>query len=267
VIAKTTTKRGAPSKAATPVNRVFEINTCQQGSSDQPRQDSEGIKNDILICVVDPDHSLHKEVSRILASAYPIEFFRSVQAFLNRKVHQGPCCIVLEGHMPGLSGNRLQEILSTDQRSEQVIFVSGNSDIPTCAQAFKAGAVDFLTKPLKNAELLRAVESGIQRSEQLFRVNRVRVAAQALLDQLTPREREVLGFVIAGHLNKVTAAELGITEKMVKKHRGHFMRKLKIGSVAELVWFCLRLELKPNFFDGGLRSPIQVLGEFLHFTS
>jgi len=123
--------------------------------------------------------------------------------------------------------------------------VSGRSDVFTCAQAFKAGAADFLAKPLKNSELLRAVENGLLRSERLCLLRLEALAAQTLLDQLTPREREVLRFVIAGQINKEIADELGTGEKTIKKHRGQLMRKLRVGSVAELVHFSLRHGVKP----------------------
>jgi FixJ family two-component response regulator len=204
------------------------------------------MKTKSLICVVDPDDSIRKVVTRLLQSKkYPVESFASAQSFLNRKPHVGPCCLVLEVHMPGLSGFNLQQFLSKNRRTEQIIFMSGHGDIPMCAQAFKAGAVDFLTKPLKAPELLEAVERALLRSGNLLRLRKEKQAAQILLDQLTPREREVLGFVIAGRMNKEIAAELGTTEKTIKKHRGQLMKKLKVGSVAELVLFSLQAGLKP----------------------
>jgi FixJ family two-component response regulator len=204
-------------------------------------------KNEVLICVVDHDDSLRKDVTRLLQSEkYRIESFTSAQAFLNRKAHDGPCCLVLDVHMRGLGGFNLQEILLKAGRTEQIIFVSGNGDVATCAQAFRAGAVDFLTKPLKNAELLRAVENALIRSERLLLLRNERRVARDMLDQLTPREREVLGFVIAGRINKEIAAELGAGEKTIKKHRGQLMRKLKVGSVAELVHFSMHNGVKPS---------------------
>jgi FixJ family two-component response regulator len=146
---------------------------------------------------------------------------------------------------PGLSGFNLQSILSKNRRTEQIIFISGLRDIPMCAHAFKGGAVDFLTKPLKDDELLQAVQEGLLRSAQLLLLSDERLASQTLLDSLTPREQEVLGFVIAGQLNKVIASELGTTEKTIKKHRAHFMAKLGFSSVAELVHFSLRSGLTP----------------------
>ena len=203
-------------------------------------------KTEVLVCVVDHDNSVRKAVTRLLKSEkYPIESFVSVQSFLNRKAHAGPCCLVLNVHMPGLSGVHLLQILSKDWRTEQIIFMSGQGDIRMCAQALKAGAVDFLTKPWKDSELLEAVKTALLRSEHLLCLRTEKQAAQALLHELTPREREVLSFVIAGKINKEIAAELGTTEKTIKKHRGSLMKKLKVGSIAELVHFSLRCGVKP----------------------
>jgi len=203
-------------------------------------------KTEALICVVDHDDSLCRSVARLLQSErYLIEYFSSTQSFLDREAHCGPCCLVLNAHMPGLSGINLQQMLLRDLRTEQIIFVSGHGDVFLCAQAFKAGAVDFLTLPLKNAQLLPAVREGLRRSTQLFRLNCEKRLAENLLNQLTPREREVLSFVIAGCLNKMIAAELGASEKTIKKHRGHLMKKLGVSSVAELVHFSLQSGLKP----------------------
>ncbi len=199
-----------------------------------------------LICVVDHNHAIQKAVARLFqAGPSRIEFYTSADLFLDRNAYDGPCCLVLDLQAPGLGGIELQQLLSREKRTEQIIFVSGIGDVSICAEAFKGGAVDFLAKPLKEAQLFRAVEDALARSRKLLRLRRERQASQTLLSQLTPREREVLSFVIAGRLNKMIAAELGTTEKTVKKHRGHLMSKLKVGSVAELVHFSLRCGLQP----------------------
>jgi FixJ family two-component response regulator len=204
------------------------------------------MKTGSLIGVIGRDLSIRKIVTRLFQSKkYRIEYFASIESFLKQKAHDGPCCLVLELQPPDLNGFNLQQIVSKNHRTEQIIFISGLCDIPMCAHAFKGGAVDFLTKPLKEDELLEAVQEGLLRSAQLLRLRCEWRKAQALLDKLTPREREVLGFVIAGRLNKVIASELGTTEKTIKKHRSHFMEKLGFGSVAELVHFSLQSGLKP----------------------
>jgi FixJ family two-component response regulator len=200
-----------------------------------------------LVCVVDHDESTRKVVARLLQSEkYSIEYFASAHSFLNRKAHVGPCCLIVELHTPDLDGFNLQQILSKNQRTEQIIFISGDGDIPMCAHAFKGGAVDFLSKPLKEADFFVAVETALLRAKYLLHLRNEQQTAQASLDHLTPREREVLGFVIAGRLNKMIAAELGTTEKTIKRHRGHLMSKLKMSSVAELVHFCLLHGVKPT---------------------
>jgi FixJ family two-component response regulator len=221
------------------------------------------MKAEALVCVVDHDESTRKVVARLLQSEkYSIESFASAHSFLNRKAHVGPCCLVLEAHMPDISGLNVQKHLSKRQRTEQVVFMSERGDIPLCAQAFKAGAIDFLTKPLKEGELQQAVREALLRSGQLRRLRQEKQTAQALLNQLTPREREVLSLVVAGKLNKVIAAELGTTEKTIKKHRGHLMQKLRVSCVAELVLFSIRSGLKPQTLMG-LKSPIQVLSKLI----
>jgi two-component system, LuxR family, response regulator FixJ len=203
-------------------------------------------KIETLICVVGLNDSIRRSVTRLLESKkYSIESFVTVRAFLNRQVHPEPCCVVVDVDPQGTCGLNLQQILSRDSRTEQIIFISGHANIRACARALKAGAVDFLMKPLKNAELLRAVENALVRSKNLVHGQKEKLAAQTLLNKLTPREHEVLGFVIAGKINKEIASELGTGEKTIKKHRGHIMEKLHVGSVAELVHFSLHFGLKP----------------------
>jgi len=204
------------------------------------------LKAGALVCIVDADDSIRKAVTRLLQSErYSTESFASVQSFLSRKIHNGPCCVIADVDLRGPGGSDLLQIVAKDRRTEQIVFTSGRSDIRACAQALKAGAVDFLAKPLKNSELLRAVESGLLRSSKLVHLQKEKRTAQSLFNGLTPREREVLGFVIAGKINKEIAAELGAGEKTIKKHRGHLMKKLNVGSVAELVHFSFHFGLKP----------------------
>ncbi|MCE0523459.1 MAG: LuxR C-terminal-related transcriptional regulator [Methylacidiphilales bacterium] len=199
-----------------------------------------------LICVVDLDYKLRRDVALLFQSEKSqVEYFASANWFLKRKVYDGPCCVVMDALVPGLSGPDLLQLIAKERRTEQIVLVSGLGDISICAMAFKAGAIDFLSKPLKEAELLLAIKNGLQRSEELLLWRQGEQIARDLLNQLTPREREVLGFVIAGRLNKVIAVELGTSEKTIKKHRGHIMKKLKVGSIAELVHFSLVYGLKP----------------------
>jgi FixJ family two-component response regulator len=137
--------------------------------------------------------------------------------------------------MPGLNGMDLQETLIQRHREEQLIFITGHGDVSMCAQAMKAGAVDFLPKPFRDDELLQCIERALVRSTEQRRHRTEENEARRLLDLLTPRELEVMQLVVTGMLNKQIAGELGTAEKTVKVHRGRMMRKLNVASVAELV--------------------------------
>jgi FixJ family two-component response regulator len=163
----------------------------------------------------------------------PAESFDSAAAYLNRPTHDGPFCLVLDVKMPGIDGLELQQALA--DRKAQIVFITGHGDVPTCAEAMKAGAVDFLTKPVDEEDLLEAVSRALTRSFELRKAGADRAVARARLDALTPREFEVLQRVIAGLLNKQIADELGAAEKTIKIHRGRVMEKMGVTSVADLV--------------------------------
>ena len=191
---------------------------------------------DSLTFLIDDDASVRKGVSRLLRSAgYKSEAFESASDFLTREQHAGPACLIVDVRMPGLNGMDLQETLIQRRREEQLIFVTGHGDISMCAQAMKAGAVDFLTKPLRDDELLQCVERALMRSAEQRKRSTERNEARRLLDLLTPREFEVMQLVVTGKLNKQIAGELGRAEKTVKVHRGRMMQKMRVTSVAELV--------------------------------
>lgn len=187
-----------------------------------------------LVCVVDDDESVRQGLSRLFRSArFPVETFGSAEDYLDRPAHNGPSCLVLDVRMPGLDGLELQQTLAG--RETQIVFITGHGDVPMCAQALKAGAVDFLTKPVDDEVLFAAVTRALARSTEIRKAKAERASTRAKLDQLTPREFEVLQRVIAGWLNKQIAAELGAAEKTVKIHRGRVMEKMGVASVAELV--------------------------------
>ena len=191
---------------------------------------------DSLTFLIDDDASVRKGVSRLLRSAgYKSEAFESASDFLTREQHPGPACLIVDVRMPGLNGMDLQETLIQRRREEQLIFVTGHGDISMCAQAMKAGAVDFLTKPLRDDELLQCVERALSRSAEQRKRSTERNEARRLLDLLTPSEFEVMQLVVTGMLNKQIAGELGRAEKTVKVHRGRMMQKMRVTSVAELV--------------------------------
>lgn len=192
--------------------------------------------NSTRVFVIDDDPSVRKGLARLLRLAhYETEVFQSASDFLERPRHPGPCCVIVDVQMPGLNGLKFQEALVQRRREEQLIFITGHGDIPMCARAMKAGAVDFLPKPFKPKELLKCVDRALARSvEERERAQR-KNDARGLLDSLTPREFEVMELLTTGLLNKQVGAELGIAEKTVKVHRGRVTQKLQVTSVAELV--------------------------------
>jgi FixJ family two-component response regulator len=189
-----------------------------------------------LVFVIDDDESVRKAVARLLRSAdYETELLQSAADFLDRPAYRGPSCVIVDVRMPNLNGIDFQQALIQRRREEQLIFITGHGDIPMCARAMKAGAVDFLPKPFKSRELLKCVERALNRSAEQRGRAAEKDEARRLLDLLTPREFEVMQLVITGMLNKQVAGELGIGEKTVKVHRGRVMQKLGVVSVAELV--------------------------------
>ena len=199
-----------------------------------------------LVFAIDDDASVRKGLARLLRSAgYKSEIFKSASDFLTRPPHSGPSCVIVDVQMPGLNGIELQEDLIRRHREEQLVFITGHGDIPMCAQAMKAGAVDFLRKPFRGDELLQCVQNALIRSAEQRRRSAEKNDARRLLDLLTAREFEVMQLVITGMLNKQIAGELGLAEKTVKVHRGRVMQKLGVTSVPELVGLVQRACVAP----------------------
>ena len=188
------------------------------------------------VFVIDDDPSVLKSLARLLRSlGFDTETFASAEAFLERKHYDGVGCIVLDVQMPGLSGMDLQDELSRADYSMPVIFITGHGNIPMSVQAMKKGAVNFLTKPFDEEELLQGVREAIEQ-DRSAKAERTEVHdALKLIEQLTPREHEIFRHVITGMLNKQIALKLDIAEKTVKVHRGRIMEKLCVESVADLV--------------------------------
>jgi FixJ family two-component response regulator len=203
------------------------------------------------VFVIDDDESVRKSLKRLLdAVNYTTEVFESASEFLSCSAYQGPSCVIVDVKMPGLNGIDFQQALIKHGREEQLIFITAHGDIPMCAQAMKAGAIDFLPKPFRPDQLLKSVERALARSsEQLLRAS-ARNNARALLERLTPREYEVMQLVATGLLNKQVGGELGMAEKTVKTHRAHMMQKLKITSVAELMVILHKAEVRPPVKPG-----------------
>ena len=200
-----------------------------------------------IVFVVDDDVSVRKSLELLIDSAgWRPETFASAQEFLSRPRVLAPSCLVLDVALPDLNGLDLQRRVAVDRIDMPIIFITGYGDVPMSVQAMKAGAVEFLTKPFDDEPLLNAIRHAIERShsalddEAEIRTLRDRYAS------LSPREREVMALVVSGLLNKQVGAELGISEITVKAHRGRMMRKMKAGSLPELVKMASRLDLPPD---------------------
>jgi FixJ family two-component response regulator len=188
------------------------------------------------VFVVDDDPSILRALTRLLrAGGHAVSTFRSPREFLAQHDPAVPGCVVLDLAMPGLNGLELQTALAASGCQRPIIFVSGHGDIPSSVRAMKAGAVDFLTKPVSEEILLAAIRRAIERDRLMRRARAELQAIGERLDTLTPREREVLQHVVAGQLNKQIAADLGTVEKTVKVHRSRVMEKMGVRSVADLV--------------------------------
>ena len=196
-----------------------------------------------LVCVVDDDRSSRESLLRLFnAAGLAAEAFESSVAYLKRPAYEGPACLVLDVHMPGLNGLELQRVLGERGRKEQLVFVTGNGDITKCVQAMKAGASDFLPKPFEDGELLAACERALDRAAEHYLKHAGMLEARARIGKLTPREFQVFQRVVAGKMNKEIAADLGTAIKTVKVQRGHVMEKMRVASVAELVMLANKAE-------------------------
>jgi len=196
------------------------------------------------VYVVDDDAAVRKGLARLLRSAgHAVEIFASADEFLQRRAPGAPGCLVLDVNMPGLNGLQLQETIAGNGGELPIIFLTGRGDIPMSVQAMKRGAVDFLTKPVNADTLLSAVDLALERDRLQRRIRAEVDGIRQRLATLTPREREVFHHVVAGHLNKQTAAELGTVEKTIKVHRARMMEKMQVQSVAELVQLAERTGL------------------------
>ena len=189
-----------------------------------------------LVLVVDDDPSVRRSLTRVLASAaYAVEAYASAREFLAREPYPGPCCLVLDVRMPGLTGIQLQEMLAATGRRMSIVFVSRHADVRTSVKAMKAGAVDLLTKPVDVQDLIDAIQRAVTRDKHDLASEVRRAEVHRRVGLLTPREVEVFAHVVTGMLNKQIGAALGIGEKTVKVHRARVMEKMQAGSVAELV--------------------------------
>lgn len=199
------------------------------------------------IFVVDDDAAVLKSMGRILRAAnVEARTFQSPVDFLANHDPDIPGCVLLDVAMPALDGLQLQNELSEHGIDRPIIFITGQGDIPTSVRAMKAGAVDFLTKPVKAEHLLNAITRALERDAQIRHEREVRGSIEARLKHLTPREREVLSHVIAGRLNKQIAGDLGTVEKTIKVHRGRMMSKMGVRTVADLVRIAAQAGIGPT---------------------
>jgi FixJ family two-component response regulator len=197
------------------------------------------------VYLVDDDQGVIKGLSRLLsARGYEVKAYSSPRVFLDEHDMAVPGCAVLDVSMPGLDGLEIQHVLTAaGGRHRPVVFVTGKGDIPTSVRAMKAGAIDFLTKPVKEKDLIEALSRAEARDTELRRLQSELESMQAKLKRLTPREHQVLTHVVAGRLNKQIAGELGTVEKTIKVHRSRMMGKLGIRTVADLVRMAEKLEI------------------------
>jgi FixJ family two-component response regulator len=198
-----------------------------------------------IVFVVDDDVSVRESLEVLIQGAgWQPETFASAPAFLARPRPTVPCCLVLDVTLPGLSGLELQQRL-VERTDLPIIFITGHGDVPMSVQAMKAGAVEFLTKPFTNDVLLDAISGAIERSRTAVQQAAEMRVLRSAYASLTSRERQVMAFVVSGLLNKQVGGELSISEITVKAHRGQMMRKMKAGSLPELVTMAARLGLRP----------------------
>ena len=202
---------------------------------------------DGVVFVVDDDRSMRESLKDLIQSVgLRVEAFASAQEFLRGERDDLPSCLVLDVRLKGLSGLDLQKRMAENNTGIPIIFVTGHGDIPMSVKAFKAGAVEFLTKPFRDQDLLDAVYDALERDRKAREARAKVEELRGRYGSLTPREREVMTLVVAGLLNKQIAAEVGTSEASVKVHRQHLMQKMGAGSLAELVRMADRLGISPE---------------------
>jgi len=202
------------------------------------------------VIVIDDDPGIQEALGRLLRSVgFRVKLLGSVDEFIAAPLPEGPACMVLDVRLPGQSGLELQRDLAAAQRQLPIVFITGHGDIPMSVRAMKGGAIEFLTKPFREQDLLEAIHLGHARDQAWLENEKALAELRARLETLTPREREVMAFVVTGRLNKQIAADLGVSEITIKVHRGQVMRKMQASSLPDLSRMADRLQLTPGKSD------------------
>jgi len=215
-------------------------------SSPEPASGKESVRESIVF-IIDDDLSMRRALTNLLQSVgLEVEAFGSASELLRNKLPEVASCLVLDIRLPGLSGLDLQTELAKANVRIPIIFITGHGDIPMTVRAMKGGAVDFLTKPFRDQDLLDAVVGAIDKDRKRRESDKAVASLQALFETLSSREREVLAFVAAGLMNKQIAAELDLAEITVKIYRGHIMKKMQAKSLADLIRMTEALGIRPG---------------------
>jgi FixJ family two-component response regulator len=215
-------------------------------SSPEPASGKESVRESIVF-IIDDDLSMRRALTNLFQSVgLEVEAFGSASELLRNKLPEVASCLVLDIRLPGLSGLDLQAELAKANVRIPIIFITGHGDIPMTVRAMKGGAVDFLTKPFRDQDLLDAVVGAIDKDRKRRESDKTVASLQALFETLSSREREVLAFVAAGLMNKQIAAELDLAEITVKIYRGHIMKKMQAKSLANLIRMTEALGIRPG---------------------
>ena len=197
-----------------------------------------------VVIIIDDDPDIRNALQGLLETVdLPTALFATASEFLASKRPQGPCCIVADVRLPGLSGLDFQQELARENNPIPVIFITGHGDIPMSVRAMKAGAVEFLTKPLRDQDLLDAIQAALRRDRARLEDERKVADLRTRQESLTARERQVMALLVAGRVNKQIAAEIAISEVTVRLHRGQIMRKMLASSLADLIRIADKIKL------------------------
>lgn len=208
----------------------------------EQKQSRDTLPHDGTVFVVDDDPAILKALSRLLRShRFQVQTFQSARSFLEQHDDSAPGCLILDIAMPDVSGLEVQKILKSSNSQRPIVFLTGHSDVPNAIRAMRSGAINFLIKPVNSRILLEAVNEALEKDRQERSIKAELLSLQMRLAALTPREREVMGYVVKGLLNKQVAVELGTVEKTIKVHRSRVMHKMGVRSLAELVRVAGRL--------------------------